>query len=61
MFALAVGEIMGNGDEEVALAGNSTLNRIEHCPETVTNRAESRITELGMIQKRLKSNSWNSF
>jgi len=31
-----------NGTQQVFLAGKSTLNRIEHCPETVTNRADSR-------------------
>lgn len=41
MFALAVGKIISNGDSLVALAGKSTLNRIEHCPETVGNRALS--------------------
>ena len=56
MFALAVGKIIGNGDEQVVLAGKSTLNRIEHCPETVTNRAESRYHRIGhdakMIEKQ---------
>ena len=39
MFALAVGKIIGNGDEQVVLAGKSTLNRIEHCPEMVRTYA----------------------
>jgi len=50
MFALALGKIIGNGTQQVFLAGKSTLNRIEHCPETVTNRADSNITELGMME-----------
>lgn len=47
MFALAVGKIIADGTQEVVLAGKSTLNRIEHCPETVTNRAESRYHRIG--------------
>ena len=46
MFALAVGKVI-SGTEEVVLAGKSTLNRLEHCPETVTNRAESRYHRIG--------------
>ena len=40
MFALAIGKIIGEGTQSVVLAGKSTLNRLEHCPETVTNRVE---------------------
>lgn len=47
MLALAVGKVIGSGSEEVVLAGKSTLNRIEHCPETVSNRAESRYHRIG--------------
>jgi hypothetical protein len=39
---VALGKVFGVGAAEVSLAGKSTLNRIEHCPETVTNRQESR-------------------
>lgn len=42
IFALAVGKIIGAENEPFVLAGKSTLNRIEHCPETVECRAESR-------------------
>ena len=41
MLALAVGKIIGNQTQEVVKAWKSTLNRLEHCPETVTNRALS--------------------
>ena len=42
MFILALGKIIGLEKELPVLAGKSTLNRIEHCPETVSSRAESR-------------------
>jgi Transposase DDE domain group 1 len=42
MFKLAVGKATGLSGEAVKLAGKSTLNRIEHCPEDVCSRANSR-------------------
>lgn len=42
VLAVALGKVCGTETGTVALAGKSTLNRIEHCPETVKNRAESR-------------------
>lgn len=42
MFALALGKIVGSEKELPVLAGKSTLNRIEHCPENVSSRADSR-------------------
>ncbi|MEQ8387050.1 MAG: IS1380 family transposase [Coleofasciculus sp. A1-SPW-01] len=47
MFGLALGKIIGEGRQPVVLAGKSTLNRLEHCPETVTNRVESRYHRIG--------------
>ena len=47
MLAVAVGKVIGSGSEEVVLAGKSTLNRIEHCPDTVDKRAESRYHRIG--------------
>ncbi|HEY9833512.1 MAG TPA: IS1380 family transposase [Stenomitos sp.] len=47
MFALAVGKILGEGTQPVVLAGKSTLNRLEHCPETEINREESRYHRIG--------------
>lgn len=47
MFALAVGKILGEGTQSVVLAGKSTLNRLEHCPETEINRVESRYHRIG--------------
>lgn len=54
MFALALGKVIGNGTEEIVLAGKSTLNRIEHCPETVVNRAESRYHRIGHDPKKIE-------
>jgi hypothetical protein len=42
IFALCVGKVMNTELESVRLAGKSTLNRLEHCPENVTSKAESR-------------------
>ena len=47
MFALAVGKILGEGTRPVVLAGKSTLNRLEYCPETESNRVESRYHRIG--------------
>jgi Transposase DDE domain group 1 len=37
MFALCVGKSITSGQEPVKMAGKSTLNRLEHCPEDVSN------------------------
>ncbi|MEH1844227.1 MAG: IS1380 family transposase [Nostoc sp.] len=42
IFALAVGQGINSKLESMTLAGKSTLNRLEHCPENVTSKAESR-------------------
>lgn len=47
MFKLAIGKIIDSENEPVALAGKSTLNRIEHCPEAVVERADSRYHRIG--------------
>lgn len=47
MFALAVKKTIGLENEPILLAGKSTLNRIEHCPETVGKRADSRDHRIG--------------
>ncbi len=47
MFALAVKKTIDLGDEAIELAGKSTLNRIEHCPQTVFERADSRYHRIG--------------
>ncbi len=47
MFALAVRKTIGLENKPIVLAGKSTLNRIEHCPEIVSQRAESRYHRIG--------------
>lgn len=42
IFALAVGKVINSEKESITLAGKSTLNRLEHCPENISLRAESR-------------------
>jgi hypothetical protein len=42
MFVLALGKIIDSGKEIPILAGKSTLNRLEHCPENVPSKANSR-------------------
>jgi Transposase DDE domain group 1 len=42
IFALCVGKVLNKEFESARLAGKSTLNRLEHCPENITSLAESR-------------------
>ncbi|MEL7246275.1 MAG: IS1380 family transposase [Cyanobacteria bacterium J06573_2] len=42
IFALAVGKVINKKDKSNTLAGKSTLNRLEHCPEDVCSREDSR-------------------
>ncbi|MDJ0616554.1 MAG: IS1380 family transposase [Calothrix sp. MO_192.B10] len=42
IFALAVGNVINSEQELKTLAGKSTLNRLEHCPEDVDSRENSR-------------------
>jgi hypothetical protein len=42
IFALCVGKVVNSSQESITLAGKSTLNRLEHCPENVSSRADSR-------------------
>ncbi|MBD2293613.1 IS1380 family transposase [Anabaena sphaerica FACHB-251] len=42
IFSLAVGKVINSGQGAITLAGKSTLNRLEHCPEDVSSRADSR-------------------
>ena len=37
IFALAVGKVINSEQELTTLAGKSTLNRLEHCPEDVSS------------------------
>lgn len=42
IFALCVGKVVNSSQESMKLAGKSTLNRLEHCPENVSSRWDSR-------------------
>ncbi len=42
IFALAVGKAINSELQPITLAGKSTLNRLEHCPEDVSSRENSR-------------------
>lgn len=42
MFALALGKRIGLENEPATLAGKSTLNRLEHCPDSGEQGADSR-------------------
>lgn len=42
IFTLAVGKVINSEQELITLAGKSTLNRLEHCPEDVSSRENSR-------------------
>jgi hypothetical protein len=42
IFALAVGKVVHEEQQPITLAGKSTLNRLEHCPENISSRADSR-------------------
>lgn len=42
IFTLCVGKVVNSSQESMTLAGKSTLNRLEHCPENVFSRWDSR-------------------
>ncbi|WP_347566285.1 transposase [Scytonema sp. UIC 10036] len=42
IFALAVGKVINSEQESITLAGKNTLNRLEHRPEDVSSRSDSR-------------------
>ena len=54
MFALALGKNIGQENEPFILAGKSTLNRIEHCPENVEQGAESRYHKISHSQEEIE-------
>ncbi|MGF1939280.1 MAG: IS1380 family transposase [Nostoc sp. ChiQUE02] len=47
MFALSLGKRIGVQDKPATLAGKSTLNRLEHCPEDVEQGSDSRYHKIG--------------
>jgi hypothetical protein len=55
MFALALQKRIGLENEPVILAGKSTLNRLEHCPEDVEQGADSRYHKIGHCPSEIES------
>ncbi|MEA5506944.1 IS1380 family transposase [Halotia wernerae UHCC 0503] len=55
MFAASVSKTMGIDDEPTTLAGKSTLNRLEHCPEDVEQGADSRYHKIGHSSEDIES------
>lgn len=55
MFALALQKRIGLENELTVLAGKSTLNRLEHCPEDVEQGADSRYHKIGHCPSEIES------
>ncbi|WP_341528493.1 IS1380 family transposase [Nostoc sp. UHCC 0302] len=55
MFALALGKRIGVEEQQVVLAGKSTLNRLEYCPEDVEQGADSRYHKIGHSPEKIES------
>ncbi|MEH1790977.1 MAG: IS1380 family transposase [Nostoc sp.] len=55
MFTLAVLKTIGIEDEPTILAGKSTLNRLEHCPEDIEQGADSRYHKIRHSSEEIES------
>ena len=55
MFALALQKRIGIENKPVILAGKSTLNRLEHCPEDVEQGVDSRYHKIGHCPSEIES------
>lgn len=55
IFALAVGKVINSEQELTTLAGKSTLNRLEHCPEDVSSRENSRYHRIDYDAKAIET------
>ncbi|MEH1765885.1 MAG: IS1380 family transposase [Nostoc sp.] len=55
IFALAVGKVINSERESFTLAGKSTLNRLEHCPEEVISRENSRYHRIECNSKAIET------
>ncbi len=55
IFAIAVGKAINSEQEPIVLAGKSTLNRIEHCPEDVSSMADSRYHRIDHDAKAIEA------
>lgn len=54
VFGIALGKLNNNELKSICLAGKSTLNRLEFCPETVVNQAEARYHRISHDPKRIE-------
>lgn len=61
MFALALQKRIGSENEPIILAGKSTLNRLEHCPEDVEQGVDSRYHKIGHSPEEIESLFVNIF
>lgn len=55
MFALALQKRIGGENKTAKLAGKSTLNRLEHCPEEAEQGADSRYHKIGHSPEQIES------
>ena len=55
IFALAVRKVISSEQELTSLAGKSTLNRLEHCPEDVSSRENSRYHRIDYDAKAIET------
>ena len=55
IFALVVGKVMNSEQELTTLAGKSTLNPLEHCPEDVSSRENSRYHRIDYDAKAIET------
>lgn len=55
MFALALGKKIGLEQQPAILAGKSTLNRLEHCPEDVEQGVDSRYHKIGHSPEQIEA------
>ena len=55
IFALAVGKVINSEEKSFTLAGKSTLNRLEHCPEEISSRQDSRYHRIEYDAKSIET------
>ena len=55
IFALAEGKVINSEQELTTLAGKSTLNRLEHCPEDVSSRENSQYHRIDYDAKAIET------
>ena len=55
IFPLAVGKVINSEQELTTLAGKSTLNRLEHCPEDLSSRENSRYHPIDYDAKAIET------